>query len=327
MIWISFIAVAALIIIAGSRLSILADKLAKLLNISSSTIGLLLVSIITSLPELSTSLGAAIKVGQPNLSLGNTLGSDLFNLMIIALCDITCRKKGLLRKCGKKITPVIHYLCMISALVITLTVPNAISVSGFNFNIGSIGIIILYVCIFLSTHKSGTANSKSAVDSEHQIDKPELIKTLSLFALAALVIIISGTILASLGDKIADQTGLEESFVGSLFLALATSLPELTVSFTAVKIGSYGLMLGNIIGSNMFNVFIAAITDVAYHKEALHIPSNISSGLLIIAGCVIVMALLVIAGVKQKKEAKTIAWESVSILLFYLAGLFALYKG
>jgi len=81
MVWIYFAAIAAVIIFAGSKLSVLAKKLAELLNISSSVIGLLLVSIITSLPELSTSLTAVIKVQEPNLAVGNTLGSDLMIFM------------------------------------------------------------------------------------------------------------------------------------------------------------------------------------------------------------------------------------------------------
>jgi cation:H+ antiporter len=133
--------------------------------------------------------------------------------------------------------------------------------------------------------------------------------------------------LAQIGDQIAKQTGLEESFVGTLFLALATSLPELTISITAIKIGAFDLMLGNILGSNMFNVFVLAVTDMAYRKEALHIPENINPGLLIIAACAIGMTLIVGVAGKQRKKARFIAWESLAMLGLYLTGLFALYKG
>ncbi|MBI9020139.1 MAG: hypothetical protein JEZ10_02645, partial [Verrucomicrobia bacterium] len=154
MIWIYFIAIAALIIFAGSKLAVLAEKLAVLLHISSSAIGLLLVSIITSLPELSTSLGAVITVKQPNLALGNTMGSDLFNLMIIALCDILFRKSGILRQARLRITPLIHYLMMITLLLLTLTLPNTVSLFGANFNAGSLLIMGLYLYIFFHTHRN-----------------------------------------------------------------------------------------------------------------------------------------------------------------------------
>ena len=323
MIWIYFIAIAAIIIFAGSKLSILAEKLAKLLNISSSAIGLLLVSIITSLPELSTSLSAVIQVQQPNLALGNTLGSDLFNLMIIALCDLLFRKKGLLRQARHRIAPLIYYLLMISAVCLTLTLPNSIALLGMHFNIGSLGIIALYLFIFLRTHKScGEHASPAPIE-----DRSELGKTVAQFSIAALVIVVAGIILAQLGDQIAEQTGLEQSFVGTLFLAFATSLPELTVSITAMRIGAYDLMLGNILGSNMFNVFVAAIADLAYRKEALHMPENVSSNLLVIAGCAIAMTLIAMISIQQKKKAKIIAWESIVMMALYAAGLYALYLG
>lgn len=323
MIWITFTAIAAVIIFAGAKLSALAEKLAGLLNISSSTIGLLLVSIITSLPELSTSLGAALKVGQPSLAAGNTLGSDLFNLMIIALCDLLFRKKGLLRQTEHRITPLVHYLLMISAVILTLTLPNSIALAGLHFNIGSLCIIALYLFIFFGTHKSGGEHRSPAPPE----DRSALGKTIAQFSIAAIVIIISGVVLAQLGDRIAEQTGLEQSFVGTLFLALATSLPELTVSITAVKIGAFDLMIGNILGSNMFNVFVLAITDIAYRKDALHIPETISPGLLMIAACAIGMTLIAGVAIKQKKKARLIAWESVAMMTLYLTGLFVLYKG
>lgn len=323
MIWILFIAVAAVIIFAGARLSVLAEKLAELLNISSSTVGLLLVSIITSLPELSTSLSSVLSVGQPNLAVGNTLGSDLFNLMIIALCDLLFRKKGLLRQTNHQILPLIHYLLMIGAILLTLTVPNFIAIGGMHFNIGSLGVVALYLFIFVRTHQSGEEHASPALPE----DRSALGKTVIQFSIASIVIVLAGMALAQLGDQIAKQTGLEQSFVGTLFLAMATSLPELTVSITAMKIGAYDLMLGNILGSNMFNVFVMAVTDLAYRKEALHMPENISYGLLLIAGCAIAMTFVAMVGMKQNKKARFIAWESVAMIGFYLTGLFCLYRG
>ena len=323
MIWIYFIAIAAVIIFAGSKLSVLAEKLAGLLNISSSAIGLLLVSIITSLPELATSLGAVLKVGQPNLALGNTLGSDLFNLMIIALCDLLFRKKGLLRQTGHRMAPLVYYLLMISAICLTLTLPNSIALLGMHFNIGSLGVIALYIFIFLSTHKSSGEHASPAPME----DRSELGKIIAQFSIAALVIVVAGIILAHLGDRIAEQTGLEQSFVGTLFLAFATSLPELTVSIAAMRIGAYDLMLGNILGSNMFNVFVAAVADLAYRKEALHIPENINPNLLFIAACAIAMTFVAMIAIKQKKKASVVAWESIVMIALYAAGLYALYTG
>jgi len=321
MVWVYFIATAAVIISAGSKLSVLAEKLAGLLNISSSTIGLLLVSVITSLPELATSLSAAVQVGQPGLAAGNTIGSDLFNLMIIALCDTLFRKKGVLRQARHNTSAMLRYLLMISLLLLTLTLPNQLTIAGMHFNAGSLVIIALYLVFFFRTQHADTGHADA--DSA---DRSQLTRTALQFSAAAAVIVLAGMLLARLGDQIATQTGLEQSFVGTLFLALATSLPELTVSITAVRIGAYDLMVGNIIGSNMFNVFVAAISDVAYSKEAFHIPENISPGLLYIGGCVVTMTLISLVAVRQKRKAKSFAWESIAVLILYTTGLFAMYR-
>lgn len=325
MVWIYFIVIAAIIVFAGSKLAVLADKLAGLLNISSSAIGLLLVSIITSLPELSTSLGSVLTVGQPNLALGNTLGSDLFNLMIIALCDILFRKGGLLRQSHLRIKTLVHYLMMMTLLLLTLTLPDSISLGIAHFNAGSLLIMGLYLFIFFHTHRTSQA---APLEKEPDIDHSELKKVLLQFTVAALVIVGAGILLAQLGDRIAIETGLGQSFVGALFLAIATSLPELTVSIAALRIGAVDLMLGNIFGSNMFNVFIAAISDMAYTKEALHTPTNLSYSQLMTGGCALCITLMIAGAVRQKKKSKWgFGWESAVIISLYLINLGILYSG
>ncbi|MDH3346198.1 MAG: hypothetical protein OEL75_03340, partial [Kiritimatiellaceae bacterium] len=132
--------------------------------------------------------------------------------------------------------------------------------------------------------------------------------------------------LAKLGDQIAEQTGLEQSFVGTLFLAFATSLPELTVCISALRIGAVDLMLGNIFGSNMFNVFITAVTDLTYRKEAFHIPDNISHGMLSIGAASIAITLISILAMRQKKVARWVAWESIVVISAYLLALYTLYS-
>lgn len=323
MIWITFAAIAAIIIFAGSRLSSLAEELAETFHISSSAVGLLLVGIVTSLPELSTSLGAVLHVGRPDLAVGNTLGSDLFNLMIIALCDLLFRKKGLLRDAAHHRKTIAYYGVMICTLLIALVLPNQLVIGSYHFNFGSVLIAALYLTLFIRTHRGEQSN---AARQEVAVERAKAWKTSLLFAITSAVIIVAGTALANLGDRIAEQTGLEQSFVGSLFLALATSLPELTVSIASMRLGAYDLLVGNIIGSNMFNVFICAISDLAYRGEAFHIPGNLDPGLLALGGCVILMAGTSLLGTCFKRRARFIAWESLALLALYLIGLAALYR-
>jgi len=338
MIWVCFVAIAAVIIFSGSKLSVFADQLADLLNLSRSAVGILLVSIVTTLPELSTTLGAIIKVGEPNLALGNNLGSVLFNLMIIAICDILFRKGGILRQTTHHVAPMFQSLVVIVGMLVTLMVTNSLNLGGFHFNIGSILVVIAYVAIFFATHRDGSTTDKDLLpeqealteelSSDEKTAETTLPKALGGFILCAIVVVICGIQLASLGDQIAIQTGLGQSFVGTLFLAIATSLPELTVGITAVKIGAYDLMIGNVAGANMLNVLVIAIADLIHRKEALHIPTNLSRAQLVTGICAIAVTALVMAAMKQKKKSKIgFGWESLVMLGVYVASLFVLYKG
>jgi cation:H+ antiporter len=337
MVWVYFIAIATVIIFAGSRLSIFADQLADLLKLSRSAVGILLVSIVTTLPELSTTLGAIIKVGQPNLALGNNLGSVLFNLMIIAACDLMFRKGGILRQTSHQVAPMAQALLIIVGMLLTLVIDNHVNLAGFNFNIGSVLVIVAYIVIFFSTHRDGATDTvvlseqeklTEELSSDEQTATTTLPKALTGFLLCALVVVVCGIQLAGLGDQIAKETGLAQSFVGTLFLAIATSLPELTVGITAVRIGAYDLMIGNVAGANMLNILVIAIADLIHKDAALNIPKNLSSSQIISGGCAIVATLVVMGAMKQKEKTRIgFGWESLVMIGIYLSSLAALYFG
>lgn len=328
MIWICFAATAAVIILAGSRLSVFADQLAGLLKLSRSAVGILMVSLVTTLPELSTTLGAIVKVGQPDLAIGNNLGSVLFNLIIIAVCDLVFRKGGILRQ-AHQTAPMLQSLIMLILALLTLSLPNSLSLNGLNFAAGSPVIIAVYIIIFLTVHRTGRRETGPQEENSGTAGKsPALSKALTGFLISAVIVVCCGIILAGLGDRIAAETGLGRSFVGTLFLAAATSLPELTVGITSVRIGAYDMMIGNIAGANMLNVLVIAVADLIYKKEALHIPGNLSRSQLLTGGCAAAVTLLAMLAMRQKEKSKTgVSWESPVMLLIYLASLFALYKG
>jgi cation:H+ antiporter len=96
-----------------------------------------------------------------------------------------------------------------------------------------------------------------------------LRKTLVNFAVSAVFIIGAGIWLAMIGDQISESTGLGGSFVGSLLIGLTTTLPEITVSYSALKIGAVDLAVSNMLGSNMFNMFLICIDDLMYTKGAI----------------------------------------------------------
>lgn len=337
-VWILFIATAAVIIWAGSKLSLFADVLADKFHLSRSAVGVLLVSMVTTLPELSTSLGAVVRVGNPNLALGNNLGSVLFNLLIIAICDIVFRKGGILRLAHKSILPNAGFAALVLVLMlISLCRPFGLQALGLRFGAGALVVIAVYLVIFFKTRRGDEDDILPGDRSASEMSKARAVTG---FAWSSVVVIAAGIGLAVIGDKIATQhPAMSGSFVGTLFLAIATSLPELTVAITSVRMGAYDLMLGNVMGANMLNVMVIAIADLVYTKEVIRFPAwgarpaipaeldwgQMVSGLGGLAITGLVMAALALNAGKEKR--RSVGWETPLIVVVYLVCLYSLYRG
>jgi len=146
------------------------------------------------------------------------------------------------------------------------------------------------------------------------------------FTLAALAVIGAGIWLSFIGDEIAETTGWGASFVGSLFLAIATSMPELVVAISAFRLGAVDMAVADILGANMLDIVIVLWADLAYTRGP--ILSQVSSAHLISAVVVIIMSLLVIVGLRFRLKRKTfivISWYALALIGLYLFGAYALF--
>jgi len=147
------------------------------------------------------------------------------------------------------------------------------------------------------------------------------------FALAAAAVIAAGIWLAFIGDEIGETTGWSDTFVGSLFLAITTSMPELVVTMAALRLGAIDMAVADILGSNMFNIAIIAPVDLSYTQGP--ILSLASSSHLITAAVVVVMNLLVIAGLRFRQRRKifgVFSWYAPVLIVIYILGAYALFS-
>ncbi len=146
-----------------------------------------------------------------------------------------------------------------------------------------------------------------------------------MYAVNALFIIAAATWLPHLGDRISEMTGLGNTFVGSVFIALSTSLPELVITVGAIRIGAIDLALGNIFGSNLFNIGILALDDMLYTKGAL--LSSVSSNHVVSAIAAIMMTAIAIIGLTYRTDRKFLflAWDSVGIAAVYTVSTLILF--
>ena len=241
-----------------------ASKIATRLGIPALVIGLTIVAMGTSLPEAAVSISAALK-GSADIAVGNVLGSNILNILLILGISAV-------------ITPLAVQKCTIKyEIPITLLVTIVFAFLGLNDGIiGTVGGIILWV-LFLGylgylfwISKTGQVIEEPADETDNE--KNEKIIKLILFIVIGIALIIFGsTISVEAAKKIAKAFGMSERLIGLTIVALGTSLPELVTSVIAAIRGKADIAIGNIIGSNIFNILFvigtsALITPVLYQS-------------------------------------------------------------
>ncbi|RUA06032.1 MAG: hypothetical protein DSY38_04980 [Fusobacteria bacterium] len=276
-----FTVLAGLVILVGKKLSLYGDAIGDLMGIEKSWIGIIMLAAVTSLPELVTSITATV-MGNPQMAVSNIFGSNMFNIFVVFIVDIfVLRTTSFSSKVSNK-----NFLSAFWAMVLTF-----IFLLGFLFpeegilNISLFSLIILGVyflamkCIYIYQHQENTELSDILEKEKKEFHEVEaggitLPQAKKGFLMNAFFVIVLGTGLSFVGDKIASTPifGIElgESFVGLILIALATSLPELTVTIEAIKLKSYDMAAGNLLGSNIFNIAIIFVTDAFFRKGILY---------------------------------------------------------
>jgi cation:H+ antiporter len=145
------------------------------------------------------------------------------------------------------------------------------------------------------------------------------------YILNAFIVVIAATFLPKIGEGIAATTGLGQTFVGNIFIAFSTSLPEVVVSISAVRMDAIDLAIGNLFGSNIFNIFILAIDDLFF--TAGPILSFANKNHIIPALSAIMMTGIAIIGLtyRSTKKPLLLAWDSIGIVIIYIINMMLLY--
>ena len=269
---VQFFGAAGVIVIAGVALTRIADKLSDRLGLGKMLAGGILIAAATSLPELSVAI-SAVGLGYHDLAVGGLFGSNLFNLLLLGLIDLAFRSKGRILST----TSAAHALsgCMSIGLIAIPAFMIATKSQGTWLNLGW-GSWILFMAYFFGI-RLAFFDQKYLMRKQHDSQEGDensqgssgwLMYTLSYCGVAA-VIFFAAPHLSSSAGELARITGVEETFVGTTLVALATSLPELVTTVAAVRLGSVDMAVGNIFGSNSFNMVIIAVTDIAYGGSLL----------------------------------------------------------
>ena len=289
--WVLIYAVlASLVVFLSIKLSNYVDLLDKKTKVSGALLGGILLAGVTSLPELFTSLTGTLIVGDNRLVLGNIMGSDFFDIMIFGVVYFLFFKKFTQGKVGKQ-----HYITCLFTFLLLVTVTIAAFVFNKNgwllgwFNPMSLVIIAIYVVSVILTPKTEEKEDKEEADTKLTVKQIWIL--LAVFSVVLIGASISVTIVT---EQIVNGYEIGHTFGGSLFLGVATSLPEVTATISLCKKKNFDAAYGDILGSCVFNIIILAFADaVSFKAGPLYTIGNDSFMLMI--GTAICLALIFIS--------------------------------
>jgi cation:H+ antiporter len=326
LVWLKFAFCVLVIFFSGRAVAKYGDIIAIRTGLGRVWIGVVLLALVTSLPELFTGISSVTLVGAPDLTVGNLFGANAFNLFNLALLDITYRY-GSLFGMVSPVQRLTGWFSMVLAAVAAISI--FISRYFFDMGLGWIGwytpvIILLYLFFMWRIFRSQQRQPARPLIEQPDYGGATMSRVYLYFVISSVLIIGAGTWLAIIGDEIAAVTGWGESFVGSLLIGFSTTLPEITVSFTAMRLGAVDMAVANMIGSNLFNMAIIPIDDLLYAPGPL--LNAVSTSHLITAGAVILMTGVFIAGLHfRPRRYSRVSWCSLLLIVLFLAQAYLSY--
>lgn len=315
---IKFILLSAAIVVIGTFLTRFADRLGELTGMGRSLAGALLLALATSLPELA--VGAhAVRIPAPDLAVGDLMGSCLFNVLILAVLDLMHRQRGTMFSpaASRHALSAIATMALL-ALTATIMVIGQLTDVQWGFGRisgGSVLILAVYGLLIRMIYRDGRANGDDeATDEDTMIEGLGLRAAVIGYLLATLGILATAPPLAITADEIAKQTGLGGTFVGTMLVALVTSLPEITTSISALRIGAYDMIVGNIFGSNAFNIVCLAGIDL-FTADQLLSGSSLSMTHILTAAMATLTTATVAMGMLYRVEKRLWILEPDALLV------------
>lgn len=334
-IWFQFAMCASLIGVAGYQLTRAGDAIAKHTGVSGSWIGLALLATVTSLPELATGISSVTAAHAPNLAIGDALGSCVVNLVFLVVIDTFFRTQPLWSRAGQG-----HVLAaafgvlmlgftLVSLLLSQVQLPDvpaaSLAVTQWGFGLATPVLLVLYLVAMRTVFSYERDHAVAQVDAVDG-NLPDLRHAIARFALAACVVASAGVWLPFVATDLAVAMAWNTSFVGSLWVALATSLPELAVTISALRLGALDMAIGNLLGSNLFNVAILAIDDLLFQPGPL--LAHVSPVHAVTTGSAITMTGLALVGFFFKPKGRVLratSWVSLGLLAMYLLNTYVVY--
>ena len=321
---IGFIIVTVIIVITGYRLSKYGDLMADMLGWGKMFMGIILMASVTSLPELMSGISSVTILDAPDLAVGDIVGSCAFNILIISIMDMFYNHKKPLTTDAQTghIIAASFGIMMLSMLAFAILMPdffgNIAWIGGFSFLFLFLYLIAIRV-VFLYDKKKNHHQEKN--NNSYALTLKQVV---ARYTLNAFILMGASMLLPYFGKNIAEASGLGQSLFGTLFIAISTSLPEVVVSLAAIRIGTIDLAIGNIFGSNIFNIAILALDDILYTKGPILLFTS-PNHIIPVLGTIIITAIGIIGIVFKAEKKWKLAIDTSLILVVYVLMMGLLY--
>jgi len=322
-----FLGSALVVVGAGIVLSRTADCIAERTGFGRLAVGVVLLAGATTLPEIFRS-ASAVRLGAPDMAVGTIIGSCTQNILLLALMDLV---HHLEYRQGLSTRLVIGHSRAATLSIIVLAVTALALHLGHMPSLWGVGVApVLVAAIYLAGLRMAVRVGEEAPATPPTLPSPatcamSLGRALLWFGVAALALVLAAPRLAGAAEALATASGLGLTFFGTIFVTLVTCLPEAVASFTALRLGAYDLAVGNLFGSNAFNVTLILLLDVVHRSGP--ILEAVSKTHLVSALVGIVLTGIALQNILTRDERRSwlVEPDAVVLLLAYLAGVGVIY--
>lgn len=322
--------------IAGTRLSRYASIISERTGFGQAIVGLILLGGITSLPEIATSVTASW-TGNADLAVNNLLGGVAMQVVVLAVGDLFIGRDALT---GRLARPHVVLQAALSIVLLALVAAGIVAgdVMLFGFGGWALAILAAYlITLWIAQSAEGRVVwvSKEAEQKQRETraegdtgdngDRTPTRRVILKTTIAAAVILAAGFLLTKTGEGIAEATGLGQSFFGAVFLAISTSLPELSSVISAMRLGHEMLAIGDVLGGNLFDLALVFLVDAIYSGGPVLNEVGPFSAFAALLG--IVLTTFYVIGMIERRDRVIfrMGYDSAAVFAFYAVGLVILY--
>lgn len=297
---------------AGTALSRDADALAEATRLGRAFVGVLVLGVATSLPEIATTVTAGT-LDNPQLATGNLMGGVALQMVVLVVADAVAPGPPLMSQVHRRVIGLQHgaLLLLLAVAGAGMLLPNPGSVAG--VGLWPAVLVVVFVLTLLAVHR---VQPPAQEDADRPARPPWW-----RFAVAGTVILVAGWAIARSADELSRTGPLNATFLGAALVALATSLPEVSTVVGAVRARSYDMAVSNILGTNGMEVALLAVADASYRQGPLLAEATRADLLLVGLAAVLTSLYLASVVLRPRRTVLGVGFTSVTVVVVYLAGI------